>query len=430
MAASFWPAHTALLPELSRSRDELAASNAVSSIVENGGFLVGPLAAAVVFATLDTAAVFVIGSGVFGFGAVLAATITTDRNTAGPRRHRVKADLLGGWKALRAGRGPSLVVSLWTIEALLLGAIDVFTVVIAIDVLGLGDSGVGFLGAANGAGGVMGAIAMTTFSRGNPFARYLGIGLLVMGIGLLLAGLWPVLAAVLAGFLLVGIAGGQIDIAAQTLLQRTVGEGQLGRVLGIYEGLFWGSLGIGGLLAGWLVAATSISSGVIGAGGALVLVAVLARRRLKYIDDSIGVPDARLDALFGNPLFGLLPVPTLEHLARTAEVMEIRSGTDIIRQHDEGDQIYVIEQGAAVVEVDGLLVTKLGPGDVFGEIAPLRHLPRTATVRATADTTLLVLDGEKFAAAVTSHTTSADAADAMVAARLAGIGRVRRSRGH
>jgi len=429
-ATSFWPAHTALLPELSRSREELAASNAVSSIVENGGFLVGPLGAAVVFVTLDTAAVFVIGSGVFVVGAVLAATISTDRITARTARHRVKVDLLDGWKALRASRGPSLVVGLWTIEALLLGAIDVFTVVVAIDLLGLGDSGAGFLGAVNGAGGVIGAIAMTTFSRGNPFARYLGIGLLLMGLGLLLAGLWPVLAAVLAGFLLVGIAGGQIDIAAQTLLQRTVGEGHLGRVLGIYEGLYWGSLGIGALLAGWLVSATSIETGVIGSGAALVLVAILARARLRSIDGSVEVPDARFDLLRSNTIFGLLPVPTLEHLARRAERVEIESGTVVIHQDGEGDQVYLIEQGAAAVEVDGLPIADLGPNDVFGEIAPLRHLPRTATVRSTANTTLLVLDGEELAAAVASHTSSATTADAMVAGRLAGIGRARRGRGH
>ncbi|MDR9451588.1 MAG: cyclic nucleotide-binding domain-containing protein, partial [Acidimicrobiia bacterium] len=82
------------------------------------------------------------------------------------------------------------------------------------------------------------------------------------------------------------------------------------------------------------------------------------------------------------------------------------------------------------VEVDGKAVTTLQTGEVFGEIAPLRHLPRTATVRSMAETTLLVLDGDQFVAAVASHTSSADAARAMVAGRLAGIGRTRRGRGH
>ncbi len=430
IGTSFWPAHTALLPELSRSRDELAASNAVASVVENSGLLVGPLAAGLLFVVFDTSAVFAAGSGVFLLGAVLAATIVTDRRRAAGHHHRVRAELLDGLRVVIHNRGPLVVIGLWTFESLLLGAIDVFTVVVAIDLLEIGDSGVGFLGAVNGAGGVIGAIAMTTFSRGNPFGRYLGWGLLLMGGGLLLAGVVPALLTVLIGFLLIGIAGGQIDIAAQTLLQRTVGESHLGRVLGIFEGLYWGSLGIGGLLAGWLIATTNIVAAVVGCGVALVVVSVAARASLRRVDGSIAVPGARLEALCGNPIFGLLPVPTLEHLARQAETMDVAAGSVIVRQDEPGDRIYLIEEGSVSVDVDGHHVADLGPHDVFGEIAPIRHLPRTATVRSTSVTTLLVLDGEEFAAAVSSHTSSADATDAMVAGRLAGIGRVRRGRGH
>jgi MFS family permease len=430
IATSFWPAHTALLPELSRSRDELAASNAVASVVENSGLLLGPLAAGLVFVVFDIAAVFAAGSGVFLVGAALAATIVTDRQPVHDPGHRVQAELVDGLKVLRQNRGPAVVIGLWTFESLLLGAIDVFTVVVAIDLLEIGDSGVGFLGAVNGAGGVIGAIAMTTFSRGNPFGRYLGWGLLLMGGGLLVAGVVPALVTVMIGFLLIGVAGGQIDIAAQTLLQRTVGEDHLGRVLGIFEGLYWGSLGVGALLAGWLVAAAGIEAAIIGCGVALSAVAVLARRALRSLDGSIEVPGERIDLLSGSEIFGLLPIPTLEHLARTATTLEVESEVVIIEQGNDGDQIYVIEGGSVSIEVDGIVVTTLQTGDVFGEIAALRHLPRTATVRSTTETALLVLDGDQFVAAVASHTSSAENADAMVAGRLAGIGRARRGRGH
>ena len=430
IATSFWPAHTALLPELSRSRAELSASNAVASVVENLGLLLGPLAAGLVFVVFDTAAVFAAGSGVFLVGAVLAATIVTDRQPAHGPDHRVKTELLDGLQVLREHRGPAVVIGLWTFESLLLGAIDVFTVVVAIEVLEIGDSGVGFLGAVNGAGGVIGAIAMTTFSRGNPFGRYLGWGLLVMGGGLLLAGVLPALVTVMIGFLLIGVAGGQIDIAAQTLLQRTVGEAHLGRVLGIFEGLYWGSLGVGALLAGWLVAVAGIEAAIIGCGVALSVVAVLARRVLRSLDGSIEVPGELIDVLSGNEIFSLLPIPTLEHLARTATSLAVGSEETIIEQGQDGDQIYVIEAGAVSVRVDGIELAILHTGDVFGEIAALRHLPRSATVRSLSETALLVLDGDQFVAAVASHTSSATTADAMVAGRLAGIGRARRGRGH
>ena len=429
IATSFWPAHTALLPELSGSREELAASNAVASVVENIGLLLGPLVAGLVFVVFDAAAVFAAGTGVFMVGAVLAATIITDRQPAHEPGHRVRTELLDGLQVLRDNRGPAVVIALWTFESLLLGAIDVFTVVVAIELLQIGDSGVGFLGAVNGAGGVIGAIAMTTFSRGNPFGRYLGWGLLVMGGGLLLAGAVPALVTVMIGFLLIGIAGGQIDIAAQTLLQRTVGEAHLGRVLGIFEGLYWGSLGVGALLAGWLVAAAGTETAIIACGLALSVVAVLARRALRSLDGSIEVPGDRIELLSGSEIFGLLPIPTLEHLARTATSLMVEPGSVIISQGDDGEQIYVIEDGSVSIEVDGTEVATLHTGDVFGEIAALHHQSRTATVRSASETALLVLDGDQFVAAVASHTSSADSAEAMVAGRLAGIGRARRGRG-
>jgi hypothetical protein len=57
-------------------------------------------------------------------------------------------------------------------------------------------------------------------------------------------------------------------------------------------------------------------------------------------------------------------------------------------------------------------------GEGFGEIALLRDVPRTATVTALAESTLLVLGRDAFLAAVTGHPAAAAEADRVVAARL------------
>ena len=58
------------------------------------------------------------------------------------------------------------------------------------------------------------------------------------------------------------------------------------------------------------------------------------------------------------------------------------------------------------------------PGDWFGEIALLRDVPRTATITARTDLDLLALERDDFIAAVTGHAPSAEAAGAVVGARL------------
>ena len=70
-------------------------------------------------------------------------------------------------------------------------------------------------------------------------------------------------------------------------------------------------------------------------------------------------------------------------------------------QGEPGDRFYAIAGGALDVIVDGRVVSRLGAGDSFGEIALLRQVPRTATVRALGHAELLALDSDDFIPAMT-----------------------------
>jgi CRP-like cAMP-binding protein len=85
------------------------------------------------------------------------------------------------------------------------------------------------------------------------------------------------------------------------------------------------------------------------------------------------------------PLFAKCSRRDLDHVARELEVIDVPSGTSIVRQGDAGDSFYVLLDGDAVVERNGRNVGELHAGSFFGELAILDPAPRNADVVATSD---------------------------------------------
>jgi CRP-like cAMP-binding protein len=118
------------------------------------------------------------------------------------------------------------------------------------------------------------------------------------------------------------------------------------------------------------------------------------------------------------PMLQPLPLPAIEHLARGLESVHVPAGQAVFRQGDPADRFYVIEIGQADVVGDGHLVTTLGPGEGFGEIALLRRVPRTAMVRAATDLDLYALRCDRFLPVVTGFPPSAREAGTSVETML------------
>jgi CRP-like cAMP-binding protein len=140
--------------------------------------------------------------------------------------------------------------------------------------------------------------------------------------------------------------------------------------------------------------------------------------RLNAIDRAAEIPVERLELLHANPIFAPLPEPTLEHLADALDEVRVSAGEEIVRQGEPGDRFYLVKDGTLDVSVDGRKVKTLGPGESFGEIALLRDVPRTATVRAQGDAELYALDRRVFLSAVTGFAPSLSAAEAVIGMRL------------
>ena len=89
----------------------------------------------------------------------------------------------------------------------------------------------------------------------------------------------------------------------------------------------------------------------------------------------------------------------LETLARALVPVRVEAGREVFRQGEVGDRYYIVVSGEVEIVSDGRVVAVTGPGGYFGEIALLRDVPRTATVRAKTDVELRALDRDDFIAA-------------------------------
>ena len=420
MSKLFRPAEAALLPTLARTPEELTAANVSSSAIESVGAFLGPALGGLLLAATNDGTVFAATCATLVWSAFLVSRLKPTEAPARPAEHEsALTQAVAGFKALGSEPDARVIVGLYSLQTLVAGALRVLMVVTALDLLGIGNSGLGFLNSAIGVGGLVGVVVAFALVGRKRLANDFGVGLLMMGFALAFIGIWPRPLAALVLLGVMGLGNTLVDVSAVTLMQRAVRDEVLGRVFGALESLLVLNLGFGALLTPVLIHAIGIRASLIVVGALLPVSTALLWRRLARIDQR--VPTERIELLRANPIFAPLPPPTLEHLAVKLTERKVAAGDVVFRQGDQGDHFYIVENGRVTIDVDGEQVSEAWPGEAFGEIALLKDVPRTATVKAVEDATLLALDRDEFIAAVTGHAPSREAADTMIGARLGSL---------
>ncbi|MDQ3889822.1 MAG: cyclic nucleotide-binding domain-containing protein [Actinomycetota bacterium] len=106
--------------------------------------------------------------------------------------------------------------------------------------------------------------------------------------------------------------------------------------------------------------------------------------------------DSKADALSRAPLFEGLSRDELKELARVSEDLDVEAGKVLCREGETAREFFVIVDGEVEVTKDRRTVATLSPGDFFGEIALVEHVPRTATVTAKTPLRFFVLTSRSF----------------------------------
>jgi len=416
----FRPAHSALLPGLCLAPVELTSANVVRGLVDSLSLLLGPVLAALLLDVGSPQLVFAAAAALsLGSGALLLKLSyeAPPRGLPQPLR-RIARETAEGYRAFARYHDAGLLMGLGLAQTLTRGFFNVFVVVVALELLEMGEPGVGVLTAAVGAGAVVSSLGASMFVTGRRLATVAATGIALWGLPLTLSGALPYEPAVLALMCVIGAGNALVDIGLYTLIPRLVPEELLARVYGAFESLTALTVAIGALL-------TPLVIDLLGLRGALAVLGLvapglvaLAWRRMHAIDASIAHRDEEVEVLNKVGIFRPLPMPAIDVLALHVDHTRVPAGREVVHQGDPGDRFYVIEDGEADVIGDGRHIRTMGPGDGFGEIALLRDTPRTTTVRARTPLRLYTLDRLDFVSAVTGYRSSGREADTLMLDRL------------
>jgi MFS family permease len=418
------PLQGAILPSLSRTPSELTAANVAAATTETGSMLVGPVLAGVALAVSGPSTVFAASAVMLLAGGLL---IRRARRTDEPEAPRelgggvgpAVAEMFTGFRLSFSERQPRVVLAVIAAGSVLWGVLDVLLVVLALEGLRIGSSGVGLLNAALGAGGLIGAGASLMLIGRRGLAVPVAVGVLLWGLPLALVGQFASLAAAIALLTVAGLGRMLLDTSTRTLLQRVAPDRMLARIFGLLEGVHMGSLALGSILAPALVLLVGTGGAFAVAGTAMLLTGMLAWPALLRLDVVGAARPQDVELLRGIPMFAPLGPAAIDRLACALVPIHAHSGSMVVHQGEPGEHFYIVTSGLVAVSVDGRPVRDEAAGESFGEIALLRRVPRTATVQAVEPTEMVMLERGPFLEAVTGLPASSERANALVDARLA-----------
>jgi CRP-like cAMP-binding protein len=106
--------------------------------------------------------------------------------------------------------------------------------------------------------------------------------------------------------------------------------------------------------------------------------------------------NAKLELIKRVPLFSGCSKRELEEVAAIADELTLPGGRTLTKEGATGHEFLVLVDGAAEVRRNGRKINTLGAGDFLGEIALVTGAPRTATVKTTEPSRMLVITARDF----------------------------------
>jgi MFS family permease len=406
--SAYRPAAGAVIPDVV-SEKELVTANALFGGLENLVVVVGPAIGGLVLVAGSAAVGVTLNALTFlAAGLLVYGLDVRSHGAAGAAGESALSQFADGFRALR--RAPMVVVLIvfCYLDSAVYGAATVVYVPLS-ERLGTGTNGYSYLIAAMALGGVALAAVANRFSASSRLAPLILIGMLMLALPFAAtAGIdhvWMAIALQL-------VAGGGmliVDILAITAIQRDLPNEVMSRVFGLFEAGVPATLLIASFVTASLLHTFGLTTTLLAIGFGFSGAAVLGLLPLWQADRramvAVRALQPRIALLESLDLFAGASRLAVERLAASATEATVAAGDVIIREGDEADALWVLVTGEVTVTARGEAararrLRTMGPGTYFGEIGLLRRVPRTATVQALEDCTLLRIEGADFLDAV------------------------------
>ena len=430
-SAFFYPAIGAYLPALAKDERQLGPANSAWASLQNVSYIAGPAIGGLVLAFGSVVVAFVLNALTFVFVAIILWGLPPSRAHHGSA---VEAPASGD-EAPASGdeapvspesdspaavpqEGPAVpepaslrlkvrpLAGLTVVQLMagfLGGGFQVITVILAINVLNAGEQANGYLNAAIGVGGLIGAVGAGALILRRHLGMPLLLGAVITGLGAIALGAASSLPFALVAIGVASAGALIIDVVTTTIFQRLVPDELRGRGVGILMAVTTLTGASGAFLLPVLLTtfgpfeslgATGIGTIIFTAAGLVMIGTAADRPPTPY--------EATIARILTLPLFVGVPRSRMETAMHRVVEEPVTAGQVVVAQGDQADRFYIIESGTFTVSqvhspaTEPVVLRQLGPDEVFGELGLLNQTPRTATVTAATDGTLLALGRDDF----------------------------------
>jgi MFS family permease len=398
----FQPAMSSVLPALVGDEEKLVEANSIWSQMDSVSFVLGPALGGVLALLGAPELAFAINGATF---LVSAATLwfvhippREAKETAEEEQAWLSETLAGFRFLFRENEGVLATLTVSFVSLTFVGG-GIWTLILVLSErsFGLGTEGSGFLNSVYGVGGVVGGLTagyLASRIRLVPAAIW---SMAASSVVLIFLGISPAGVLPFVILFVVGMLDIMVDVNGTTIIQTGTPEELLGRVFGAFDAVLIMAMLVGALVVGPLIEVlgprpATVAFAVVGLG---VFAACLPR--LRRLESVLGV------RMFVRkvPVLSGLSHAVLEDLASRMTLEKVPDGAAVVSQGEVGDRLYIVKEGEAEVVAHGedgeeKELATLSKNDYFGEIALLRDVPRTATVRSRSPMELYSLEREDF----------------------------------